>query len=544
MKKRILSLMLALLMFATSLSIAFGSETQGEYLIPDEIADDSHEYMPIDAHSASNRVIYGTDDDDVIWVPNNLGHFVFGFGGNDIIHAAMGNNTIDPGTGNNRIYGGIGIDTYVIGRGYGRNTITAGNANSPSSLSARDRLVFSGDIRPDEVFFLRNGHNLEIIILNGGLPEGADRTEVFAAATNRVVLVDFFRLLQRRLVSITFPDGTVMTQTEIVNRGLRIYGTNDDDEIIVLDNLGHYIFGFGGNDIIHAAMGNNTIDPGPGNNVILGGIGTDTYVIGRGYGRNFIIAGNANNTSSLSARDMLIFRDDIRRDEVFLFRTDNNLEVIILDIDPDMARVITPRDSLDAATRAAIDNATNRTIFVDFFRLNQRQLVSITFPDGSVITRNEILTGNRVIYGMYGNDEIVVPNADGHLVYAFGGGNTIHAMQGNNTIDPGPGNNVIFGGTGTDTYVIGRDYGTNTITAGAANSTLQGTARDMLVFKGDIHRDEVQFVRIGNNLEISIINSPTRLIFVDYFLLAQRQLVRITLPDGSVITRAEIAALV
>ncbi|MCL2261584.1 MAG: S8 family serine peptidase, partial [Defluviitaleaceae bacterium] len=210
------------------------------------------------------NVIWGTDGDDEIIVAstNRRSYFVFPLGGNDVItvngsgnntiYATIGNNEIlitgsgyntvygslngndtirtessssrsriDPGLGNNTIVAGTGHDTFVIGRGYGFNRITA---NSSSSIS-RDRLVLKDGIRPDEVYFVRDGNNLEIYIWEKPaimafgmstihlLPmelvcENAieEFREIFENITNRITFVDFFRATRHRIIDITFDD--------------------------------------------------------------------------------------------------------------------------------------------------------------------------------------------------------------------------------------------------------------------------------------------------------------------------------------------------
>jgi len=136
------------------------------------------------------------------------------------------------------------------------------------------------------------------------------------------------------------------------------------------NQISHWVFGFGGNDVIRILNGHsNRLDPGTGNNRIYGGSGTDTYVIGRGYGTNIITAGDHRSVIG-TARDLLVFRDGITPDEVFLIRRGDDLEIHIVDA-----------------------NTDNIVIFVDFFIIiiTQRQIVSITFGDGSVWSRQDLL---------------------------------------------------------------------------------------------------------------------------------------------------------
>ena len=569
---------------------------------------------PVEAYQYVSRfntdhVIFGTDGDDDIIVPNNHeNHIVFALGGNDTITIHGGgnnriygmsgnniirsthtsNNIIDPGTGNNRIYGGWGIDTYVIGRGYGLNWILPGQTGAGGPT---DRLVFRDDIRQDEVFFIRRGNDLEVVVLDTNpLIRGLSTvhlipmeliTDDFDAqaidhATNRITFSFFFTMSNRRFLNITFPDGSVVYVDDILNLCRVIYGTDGDDIISTPNNHdNHIVFALGGNDtitvngsgnnriygmsgnnVIHIlGRGNNIIDPGTGNNRIYGTWGINTYVIGRGYGLNRIVTGP---TGIGTPTDRLIFKDDIRKDEVFFIRRGNDLEVVVLDINPFirgfLAVYLLPMELItDDFDAQALDHATNRITFIDFFRFTPRRFVDITFPDGSVVCVDDILNLSRVIFGTDGDDDIIVPNNhDNHIAFALGGNDTItmhgsgnnriYGMSGNNVIrsmhtsnniiDPGTGNNRIYGGWGIDTYVIGRGYGINRIVAGAHNSFTYGVAVDKLIFRDGITQEELIFNRVGNNMEITIKNDPgNKVILVDYFRFAQRQPVNITFID-------------
>ena len=443
---------------------------------------------------------------------------------------------------------------HVIGRHYGTNIVTAGHhASTGTTQAPRDRLVFRDDITQDEVFLIRRGDNLEVVVYQviqdprARMPIHLIPMELIAEdtlddfmleeATNRTVFVDFFRLNQRRVVSITFPSGCVITLDDILSRGRVIYGTDGDDEINITDNHGHFVFGFGGDDVIRVTGGgNNIIDPGTGNNRIYGGTGTDTYVIGRNYGINIITAGHHASTSTGIVRDMLVFRDDIRSDDVFFAQSGNNLEVIIVE------------QSHANSLASALNNATNVVVFVDFFRLNQRRIVNITFPDGTEMTQDDIFNRGILVFGTDGDDEIIVNSAESNHVFGFDGDDVIRVTGGgNNIIDPGTGSNRIYGGAGVDTFVIGRNYGTNTITAGHHASTSTGTARDLLVFRDDIHPDEVFFMQDGNNLQVIITDyqalipeATNRIVFIDFFRLNQRHIVNITFSCGTILTQADI----
>jgi len=499
------------------------------------VSFDNGEVIILDEILALSRILYGTatgDDDIRTW--DTSGHTIFGIGGNNTITLTGGDNIVDPGTGNNVIIGSQSswTDIFVIGRGYGLNQITSNsiNANTP-----RGELEFKDDITPDEVFFVRNGWNLEVIVLNGGLAAGADRTVLLNAATNRVVLVNFFNSQRHQITHVSFDNGEVIILDEILALSRILYGTaTGDDEIRTWDTSGHTIFGIGGNNTITLTGGYNIVDPGTGNNVIIGSqtIWTDTFIIGRGYGLNQITS----NSSGVSIpRGVLEFKDGITPDEVFFVRNGWNLEVIVLN------------GGLSAGDDRTVllNAATNRVVLVNFFNSVRHQITHVSFDNGEVITRDEILALSRILYGTAtGNDMISTWDTSGHTIFGIGGNNTITLTGGDNRVDPGTGNNVIIGSQSswTDTFVIGRGYGLNQITSNSINANIP---RGVLEFTDNITPGEVSFIRNGMNLEVIVSDTTdNRVVFVSFFNSVRHQITHISFDNGAVITREEILAQV
>ena len=95
---------------------------------------------------------------------------------------------------------------------------------------------------------------------------------------------------------------------------------------------------------------------------------------------------NSENTSAGAnlARDRLIFRDDIRPDEVFFIHHGDDLEVVVLEINPLLR-------GLSSAHLLPMELISDRTTFVDFFAFVNRQFVDIAFPDGTVVPWSDML---------------------------------------------------------------------------------------------------------------------------------------------------------
>ena len=89
-----------------------------------------------------------------IYVNDNVEYH--GLGGADGIGAANGNDILDGGSGNDTLMGGNGVDTYIFAKGYDHDTI--------NEWSNEKSIIKFFDITSDEVGFVNNGGNLDIVV--------------------------------------------------------------------------------------------------------------------------------------------------------------------------------------------------------------------------------------------------------------------------------------------------------------------------------------------------------------------------------------------
>ncbi|WP_219097859.1 calcium-binding protein, partial [Pseudomonas sp. UMAB-40] len=113
---------------------------------------------------SGNDIIHGENGNDTLDGGTGANQ-LYGDAGNDIIKVASGSagNTLVGGAGNDTLTGGYGADTYVFNRGDGHDTI---NEYDPGG-SATDTLAFGTDISPQDLWFRRNGFDLEVSVIGG-----------------------------------------------------------------------------------------------------------------------------------------------------------------------------------------------------------------------------------------------------------------------------------------------------------------------------------------------------------------------------------------
>jgi Ca2+-binding RTX toxin-like protein len=157
---------------------------------------------------------------------------------------------------------------------------------------------------------------------------------------------------------------------------------------------------------------------------------------------------------------------------------------------------------------------------------------SITWTLGSEV-EDLILTGSTAINGS-GNalDNVLTGNA---------GKNSLAGNAGADTLDGGAGADTLTGGTGNDTYRLARGYGADTV---VENDATAGNS-DIAQFLAGVVREQVWFLKAGNNLEASIIGTSDKLIVKDWYLGSQYRTEQFrTTDDAKTLLAANVQNLV
>jgi YD repeat-containing protein len=516
-----------------------------------------------------NDSLTGYNSDDLIQGKGGA-DTLFGGDGNDSIFGEAGNDSLNGGNGNDMLDGGTGYDT--VRGGAGNDTLSGGiGASSSDDLlygeagadtyiyelgsykdwvygqRNEDTLRLGVGIAPADVSFARNGDNLDLVIIQGGVEVG------------RVVLVNQASdqsTAESGVMQIVFADGTVWNAATIRARALidsdgsntNLGGYNSDD----------FIAGNGGNDVISDPNGSDTIDggagndtitdKGPGNNLISGGSGHDsiTYstasdnTIDGGTGNDTVkvdktvdnahfnqVAGGRGNDrlEGSNAADSYLFNRGDGQDTISDYDLNDRKRLDRLVF----GEGITQADL--AISRVGVSNLSIRVsdlgnqtldeiVIESWFETSGRyQLERIDFADGSSMSKEQVSAVANVRYGTEGNDPApVLDSIEGDVFYGLGGNDTIIATaKGNDYIDGGSGNdsivdnggfsNVLLGGDGADTVVFW-EGASNTVKGGTGNDLITVKRTDMSlglsnVFEGGQGNDVIQS---GNSSDTYVFN--------------------------------------
>jgi Ca2+-binding RTX toxin-like protein len=145
---------------------------------------------------------------------------------------------------------------------------------------------------------------------------------------------------------------------------------------------------------------------------------------------------------------------------------------------------------------------------------------------------NLTLTGTTAING--------TGNALDNVLTGNSGANVLTGGAGNDTLDGKAGADSLAGGTGNDTYKLGRGYGADTITE---NDTTAGNT-DVARFEAGITKDQLWFVKTGNNLQVSIIGTSDKLTLTNWYLGSQYHVEQFKTSDGKTLLDSQVQNLV
>jgi trimeric autotransporter adhesin len=383
-----------------------------------------------------NNTITGTSADE---------HF-FGFAGNDSIDGGGGDDILEGNVGDDYLAGGQGSDTYRFGRGDGNDLIW--NAEDDPAGTKIDRLQFSGDILPSEVYARRVNYDLVLTIANS-----TDKVTIMSyfdedAAGSRGSTVD----------RIEFANGTVWLPADV--RALVLVPTNSDDVLTGYDISDDVIFGELGDDRLYGLKGADTLGGGQGHDQLYGLDGDDTYRYDLGDGSDEIFES--------AGIDRIVLGSEITPNSVKV-RNSNGLGLTLMFADGGTLRI---SGSVD-------DNG----------QLVESMLVeNVLFSNGTRWTLSDLkeraLQGGDAddLIGGFNTDDTIFGGAGNDILSGMAGSDILDGGTGNDLLSGDSGNDILIGGDGDDGLLGG--LGNDDYTGGKGNDTIS----DYATSSADIYR--------------------------------------------------------
>jgi Ca2+-binding RTX toxin-like protein len=386
--------------------------------------------------NAGADTLYGGDGDDELH--GDAADIPLSAQGDDYLDGGDGNDLLNGYGGNDTLAGGAGDDTYVFFPGYGVDVIDD-VATTPGENTVR----FGDGITLEDLRLTWRDNRLIINVgTNGDAVEllNSDPTDESGARA-----VDGFLV-----------NGRYITYEQLLERGIDIVGTSDDDTLTGV--RGATLVGGAGNDTLAGGEGNDILNGNTGDDVMEGGRGDDTYLWGAGIGNDVVTEDGGNGTDTLrlnglNSHDVECFISPYEGDDGLLLRVISTGEVLHI------KNWFTRREAGTESRIEWFDLADTR--------LSASEVETPAIAGGIRGTEeDDELYGPRslgvTIEGHGGNDTLVGGKMD-DIINGGTGNDTIIDHLGNNIIDGGTGDDFINIRTGNSTLMWGRGKGSDTI---------------------------------------------------------------------------------
>ncbi len=450
----------------------WGPNGVGQYVF-----DDGTVWSHDDVLKATVTMV-ATDGNDLIY-GSSASEAIAGLGGDDTLIGRAGDDVIDSEEGNDVLIGASGRnwvwlhdrwipepvvsangnDTYLFGRGDGRDMVIDGD----STAGNRDTLRFKEGVLPADVRLIRNGNDLVLMIRD---------------SADQVAIKQYFDEDWRGgngnylIEHIAFVDGTVWSFTDV--QAILFVGS-EEAETITGSRLADHLFGQGGNDTLNGREGIDHLNGGDGDDVLLGGSGHDFLDGGAGNdvlrgGSGLIWDGQAYNASG--ERDTYYFgrtngHDIIIEDSWLLDQIDRI--VLKPGVAPDDIRLERVRSvdgwKIEDDLRLTIrDTGDTLTVKRQFDASNRHAVEEIVFADGTVWDMETIIA--HVLIGESDNDELRGFSDRDDVILGGAGNDRLVGISGYDDLDGGAGDDTLEGGSGSDIYRFGTNGGRDEIVEG------------------------------------------------------------------------------
>lgn len=406
----------------------------------------------------------GNAGDDQL-IGSNGNDKLSGGDGNDRIIGNAGNDILDGGVGNDYLSGGAGNDTYIFNKGYGVDTINDSEGLNTIKING----YYVGQIKA-----YRTNWN--------------DCTITFEGSDDKIIIEGFFISEANRNFNLIFNNGYTVHATSYNSPLRTIYGTENGDYIVAMDDRGVTIngndgadslIGGNGNDILNGGSGddrlngnggNDTLNGGTGNDYLSGGAGNDTYIFNEGYGTDTIFDSDGINT--------IVFGEGLSKEIMRCERTNwNDLTITFEGVDDKL--IIQGYFSSEDNRKFGVRFADGTKYDYD----DEKNPLKIVYAGAYDDWMNAWSDKGIILHGDNGNDTLIGGAGD-DVLYGDAGNDTLYGNAGNDTLIGGLGNDYLNGGAGDDTYCFNRGFGNDLI------EDNEGVNR--IVFTG-INKDEVIF---------------------------------------------------
>ena len=334
----------------------------------------------------------------------------------EVLTGTTGNDVLDGGAGNDVLSGSGGNDTYLFGKGDGKDVVYCVYDGKGS------RLLFKAGITAADIQSSFSFGDLVFRIKSTG----------DAITFSQPVLQGV-----SRLASVEFADGSKLDMKEVLKLAGIISGDDTANYIEGVSGANNMLSGLGGNDKLYGGRQDDQLDGGTGDDYLEGSWGNDTYLFGRGDGKDTIFDYDYSWADSPQYNDTLKFKSGIRSSDISSSRSGDDLVL-------------------------SITGSSDQVSIKNWFISSQYQLEKVEFTDGGSLDLRAITDELRQLKGDEQDNQI--SSAGGaDILYGLGGNDLLSGNGGNDFLSGGLGNDTLIGGSGDDTYYFARGDGQDRI---------------------------------------------------------------------------------
>jgi len=405
---------------------------------------------------AGNDRLYGQADNDVLnggdgrdELQGGDGHDNLNGGADsDILYGQNGNDTLDGGAGDDVLFGDSGIDTYVFGRGYGKDSISNFDGTYIGS-NGSGSLQFNADVRPEDVHAYRQGDDL-VLAIDGTDDAVTIKNNFVPTLSDYNPYYGYTYYYGNQVAQFKFADGTTWTNA----------------------NMPLYYSGSAGCDSTYGTSYADTFSNSIGSDLISGGQGSDTYLWGLRSGKDVV-------SDTGSDINTILINSSVAPSDVTARRVGNNCVLNIKNA-PDELTIVGGGASSNGVFQIKFASDGTVWTYADLFLTPTEQDDSLWGTSNSDtiygLGGNDTINGgggNDTIYGGAGNDSITVSGGGGSVDSGDGNDNIFNTGWGYTSLNGGAGNDTLYGsysgdysasdtligGTGDDVYYVSTYWG-------------------------------------------------------------------------------------
>jgi Ca2+-binding RTX toxin-like protein len=443
--------------------------SSADFTLPDNVEDLTLS-DPYALYDLVGPVVLHVDPAAVSATGNALDNILRGNSFDNILTGGAGDDTLDGGdlvfgnlistTNDDTLIGGSGNDTYYYNAFYGGidtiidqastgeiNTLKIGDLgqNPLDGFHLRFEgtvLVMEMDVAPDSI--VENTREVRFPDFNPNDAYGLHAIDVF-----------------------DFQDGTVLSYQQLLDLGIHVQGTGQDDTVI-------------------GTNAPNRIHGGAGNDMLIGNLRNDIYFYDRGDGTDTIV-----DTALPGAMNEIRFGAGLNLGDLEVILGTNSL-TLQTSLNGD-ALVLSNYDPTGQTGSSVIGSVT----FANGIHLSLDELLN--FPGGTEGNDTFTGTGGPDRYNGKGGDDVVTGGGDQDLVLGGSGHDDLQGEAGDDQLFGGAGDDQLHGGIGADE--LGGGHGNDTLTGGIGDDILDGGAgADVYVFNTGDGRDRIRdHVESGGN---------------------------------------------